>query len=108
MLNIIIFIAFIFAVYALNVANGITDHKLDIKDIIIVALCFICILQAYNHEAEMDNYTNELFAHTYEVGYSNGYDQAIKDAILWDGDEYTYTISFNGELHTYANYYHED
>lgn len=45
---------------------------------------------------------------TYNSAFDDGYNQAIKDAILWDNDEFTYTISFNGELHEYANYYHED
>ena len=76
--------------------------KFDLTSLIVIILSMLILVQGrFYEEPKCDH------VHMYELAYSDGYEQAIKDAILWDGDEYTYTISFNGELHTYANYYHE-
>lgn len=80
------------------------EHKrIDLSALIIVVLCLMILIQGKSYEKPNCDH-----AYIYEVAHNDGYEQAIKDAILWDADEYSYIISFNGELHTYANYYHED
>ena len=84
------------------------DRKKSITTTDIIAL--IMSLLVFAIMCRSDLFFKDNCDHTamYNAGYSDGYEQAIKDAILWDNNEYTYTISFDGELHEYANYYHED
>ena len=46
------------------------------------------------------------FAFTYESkmkdAFENGYNQAIEEAVLVSSNENGYTLSFNGELHSYT------
>ena len=46
------------------------------------------------------------FAFTYESkmkdAFENGYNQAIEEAVLVSSNENSYTLSFNGELHSYT------
>ena len=90
------------AIYKIIIASE--EHKrIDLSAIIIAILCLMILVQGKSYEKPQCDHT-----HIYNVAYDHGYEQAIKDAILWDADAYSYTISFDGELHTYAHYYHED
>ena len=57
---------------------------------IIVTFSITGIAHAYTFESKI------------EQTFENGYEQAIKEAVLVESNENGYILSFNGELHAYT------
>lgn len=81
-------------------------YQKAIEDAILVSsndegyiLSFEGELHNYSFEDELHNYS---FKSKIEKTFENGYEQAIKDAVLVSSDERGYVLSFGGELHNYT------
>ncbi len=106
---ILVIIAIICAIYFVRIVNCIDHKKVNFSDILVFILCMFIIIQARFYKDEPTPTVDQnAYTVIYNAAYEVGYENAIRDAILWESNEYTYTISFDGELHEYANYYHED